>query len=96
MSPEIPEQERSEAAKTRAHLRTQRELGRYAGLGLQFAASVGLLAFGGYWLDGRLGTLPLFLLIGAFLGFAGSTVAIVRAVQPVSTERTTRSGPPPR
>jgi F0F1-type ATP synthase assembly protein I len=57
-------------------------LARYGALGLQFAASVGLLAWGGHWLDGRLGTTPWFLITGAFLGFAGGFLAIVRAVPP--------------
>ncbi len=28
-------------------------------------------ALGGNWLDGRLGTKPLFVLVGVFVGFAG-------------------------
>ncbi len=57
-------------------------LARYGALGLQFAASVALLAWGGAWLDGRLGTTPWFLISGATLGFFGSIIAIVRAVPP--------------
>ena len=57
-------------------------LARYGALGLQFAASVGLLAWGGFWLDGKLGTSPGFLIGGAFLGFVGGFLAIVRAVPP--------------
>ena len=55
-------------------------LARYGALGLQFAASVGLLAWGGHWLDGRWGTDPWFLIGGACLGFFGSITAIVRSV----------------
>ncbi len=57
-------------------------LSRYGALGLQFAASVGLMAWGGHWLDGRLGTHPWLLIGGAFLGFFGSLIAIVRSVPP--------------
>lgn len=42
-----------------------------AGLGLTLAASIALFAIGGNWLDGKLGTSPLFVLVGTFLGFAG-------------------------
>jgi F0F1-type ATP synthase assembly protein I len=55
---------------------------RYAGLGLQFGLTVVLLALGGYWLDTRAGTLPLFLLVGVFLGFLGATISLVRHVPP--------------
>ena len=58
------------------------DLGRYAGLGLQFTATVGLLALAGYWLDGKLGTLPLFLLAGVLLGFLGAMFSIIRQVPP--------------
>ena len=57
-------------------------LSRYGALGLQFAASVGFAAWGGHWLDGRLGTRPWFLILGAFLAFFGSILAIVRSVPP--------------
>lgn len=46
-----------------------KELGRYAGHGLTIALSTGLFAWGGLQLDGWLGTSPLFVLLGAFLGF---------------------------
>lgn len=64
--------------------RVPSELGRYAGLGVQFAASVLLLTFGGYWLDEWLGTLPLFMVLGVLLGAVGGTVAIVKQVPPPS------------
>ena len=57
-------------------------ISRYGALVLQFAASVGLGAWGGHWLDGRLGTNPWLLITGAFLGFFGSILAIVRSVPP--------------
>ena len=33
------------------------------------AFSIALFGLGGNWLDGRLGTRPLFVLLGVFLGF---------------------------
>lgn len=59
------------------------DFARYAGLGLQFAATVVLLAFAGYALDRWLGTLPGFLLAGVFLGFLGAMISILRQVPPV-------------
>ena len=48
------------------------EAGPYLGLGVQLAASIILMFFLGYWLDGKLGTSPLLTIIMSFLGgFAG-------------------------
>lgn len=41
-----------------------------AGLGITLAAAIAVFAIGGNWLDGKLGTSPLFVLAGTFLGFA--------------------------
>lgn len=53
---------------------------RFAGVGLQFAATIGLFAWGGYALDNRLGSSPWMLIIGVFLGFAGAMISLVRRV----------------
>ena len=42
-----------------------------AGLGLALGLTIAAFALGGNWLDGRLGTRPLFVLLGVFLGFGG-------------------------
>ena len=42
-----------------------------AGLGLTLGLATALFALGGNWLDGRLGTAPLFVLLGTFVGFGG-------------------------
>lgn len=44
---------------------------RYAGLGLTWTLSVLLFLAGGWWLDGRLGTTPLFTILGSFIGAGG-------------------------
>ena len=54
----------------------------YASLGLEVVVPVLLLTFGGYWLDDRLGTLPWFLLIGAFLGMAVGFYNLFRRALP--------------
>jgi F0F1-type ATP synthase assembly protein I len=46
------------------------DLYRYSGLGLQFAATIGVFALGGHGLDRWLGSTPLFLIVGVFSGFA--------------------------
>ena len=49
--------------------------GNYArlfGVGFTFIVVLGVLSAGGYFVDKLLGTLPLFLLVGLGLGFAGT------------------------
>ena len=52
----------------------------YMSLGFELAAPVMLLTYGGYWLDGRLGTLPWFLLLGLLLGMAAGFYNLFRRV----------------
>ena len=54
------------------------DLARYSGLGLQFAATVGVFALLGYWLDQKLGVTPGFLLVGVFLGFGLGLYSMVK------------------
>lgn len=51
---------------------------RYSGVGIQFLVSVLLCIWGGWWLDDVAGTSPLFLVLGAFLGFAAGTWTIYK------------------
>lgn len=44
------------------------EVARHAGHGLTLAAAVFLFFLAGWWLDGQIGTRPLFAIIGAMLG----------------------------
>ncbi len=53
---------------------------RYAGLGVQLAASILVFVFLGQWLDRRAGTAPLFTILGAFLGFGGTMYALIRSL----------------
>jgi F0F1-type ATP synthase assembly protein I len=69
---------------------------RYAGLGLQFAAAVGVFAWIGYWTDGKLGTSPIFLIAGVLLGFVGALVSLVRRVPPPRGAKRSRPPEPPR
>ena len=48
----------------------------FASLGMALGLAIALLAVGGNWLDGRLGTAPLFVLLGVFAGFAGGCYSL--------------------
>lgn len=65
------------------------DLGRYAGLGMQFAGSVALFGALGWWLDKRIGTGPWLLVLGLFLGAGLAFFALLRAVS------SQRPNPPP-
>lgn len=52
--------------------------GAYAGFGMQFVVSLLLFLYLGQWVDRRLGTSPVFLLIGIFVGAGGSFYAMYR------------------
>jgi len=49
-----------------------------AGVGVQFALAVVLFLFVGQWLDRRLGTAPVFLILGVFAGAAGGFYSMYR------------------
>ena len=63
----------------------------FAGIGLQFAVSVVLFVFAGQWLDRRLGTGPIFLIAGAFLGAGGSFYSMYRKLMAAQA----KDGPKP-
>ena len=48
----------------------------YTGFGLQLAASVGLFMAAGWWVDGKLGTVPLLTIIGALGGGATGSYSL--------------------
>ena len=50
----------------------------YAGVGIQFAIAIVLVAFGGNWLDERVGSSPLFLILGVFVGGAAAFYSMYR------------------
>jgi F0F1-type ATP synthase assembly protein I len=67
-----------------------REAAPYLGLGTTLAVTVLAGLGGGYWLDGRLGTRPLFLLLGGVLGLAAALYHFFRAV---ATQDKREAGP---
>lgn len=52
--------------------------GRYAGLGIQFAISILVFLYAGQWLDRRLGTNGLFVIVGVFLGAGAAFFSMYR------------------
>jgi ATP synthase protein I len=57
-----------------------REAAPLLGLGMTLAVTVLAGLGGGYWLDGRLGTRPVFLLLGGALGLGAALYHFVRTV----------------
>ena len=60
----------------------------YFDLGLRFALAIALGTGGGYWLDSKLHTLPLFLIIGLLLGATSGFLTIYRAVYKKDSTKT--------
>src|SRR6476646_9573445 len=54
----------------------------FAGVGLQFAASIIVFLLAGQWLDRKLGTAPWLLIIGVFLGAGASVYSMYRKLMP--------------
>lgn len=54
------------------------ELARFSGHGLTLALSMGLFLLAGWWLDGRVGTMPLFTILGALLGAAAGFYSMLQ------------------
>lgn len=52
--------------------------GRYAGLGIQFAVSILVFLYAGQWLDRRLGTNGIFVIVGVFLGAGAAFYSMYR------------------
>lgn len=50
----------------------------FAGLGLQFALAIVVFLYAGQWLDRQLGTAPLFLILGVFVGAGGAFYSMYR------------------
>ena len=54
--------------------------GQYTGYGLSWALSTLVFLLGGWWLDGKLGTMPLFLILGAFVGGGAGFYSLYRHI----------------
>jgi hypothetical protein len=58
------------------------EMARYAGHGITLALATAAFALLGRWADARLSTAPLFVIVGAILGFAGGFYHMIRELVP--------------
>ena len=63
--------------------------------GLTLAVTVLAGFFAGRWVDGKLGTTPLFLLIGIFWGLAGSFYSLFLQVKKLQQEEEDKEKRPP-
>lgn len=63
------------------------ELGRYGGHGLTIGIATALFAWLGWLLDGRLHTEPLFVLLGAFVGFGAGFYSMMRHLSAVGGDK---------
>lgn len=61
--------------------------GQFTGYGLTWALSVLLFLLGGWWLDGKAGTAPLFMILGAFLGGGAGFYSLYRHIVLDSRDR---------
>lgn len=58
------------------------EMARYAGHGITLALATAAFALLGRWADARLSTAPVFVILGAILGFAGGFYHMIRELLP--------------
>ncbi|MDP8229304.1 MAG: AtpZ/AtpI family protein [Candidatus Electryoneaceae bacterium] len=63
----------------------------YTHLGLTFAFVILGGFFGGYWLDGKIGTRPLLAIIGAFIGATGGFVYLIQTLKQMQKDEEDRS-----
>jgi|SoiMethySBSTD1v2_1073268.scaffolds.fasta_scaffold134499_2 F0F1-type ATP synthase assembly protein I len=73
-----------------------RDLGRFAGLGLQYALSIALLGALGWWIDGWLGSKPWCLVAGVVLGCVAGFAMVVRSVPGAVADPGKSEGEDPR
>jgi F0F1-type ATP synthase assembly protein I len=66
---------------SRAWARTLRDVGPYLGIGATLAVTVLGGVASGYWLDGKLGTTPAFVLAGAVVGLMAAGYHFYRVVR---------------
>ncbi len=83
-----PDRPDSEGGGARGWGRAVHDAAPLLGLGATLAATVLAGLGAGYWLDGRLGTRPVFLFVGSCLGIVAAMVHFFRSVAGSSKDRT--------
>ena len=66
--------------KGKGWARAVQDAGPFLGMGIGLAVTVLLCLGAGYWLDGKLGTEPLFFLLGGLFGMAAAGYHFYRTV----------------
>ena len=56
------------------------------GMGFYIAIAIILGIWGGHWLDGKMNTSPLWLIIGLFLGIAVAALGVYNMIKPFKDE----------
>ena len=59
---------------------------RYSNLGFTFAANILIWFFGGYWLDGKIGTVPLLTILGTVIGAVSGFIYLIRALKQIGQD----------
>lgn len=60
---------------------------RLTGVGFFIGACILLGTFGGLWLDGKLNTNPLFMMVGLFVGLAVAVYGVYQMIRPLMNNR---------
>lgn len=63
------------------------QLAHFSGHGLTIALSTGLFLMGGWWLDGKVGSRPLFTIVGALTGAGAGFYSVVQHLVLLPRER---------
>jgi ATP synthase protein I len=87
-----PDRPHASGGDARDWTRALREAAPLLGLGTALAATVLAGVGGGYWLDGRLGTRPVFVLLGSVFGLG---VAMYQFFKTVAGQDKRQTGPKP-
>ncbi len=87
-----PERPRAPGGDARDWTRALREAAPLLGLGTTLAVTVLAGLGGGYWLDGRLGTRPVFVLLGGAFGLAAALYYFFKTVAGLNGRK---AGPKP-
>ena len=67
-------------------------IGPYASLGIQFAATILIFVSIGWWLDDKVATTPLFLVLGTLFGAAGGFYKLYRTLMDLEKRRKREDG----
>lgn len=62
-------------------MKNPNEFFKYSSLGIEFAATVLIFIFLGLYFDKKFNTIPLFILIGSFVGFTGGIYLLLKAAK---------------